>query len=296
MNKNILNRVLIFVLSILIFSLNADLTINYPENGQTITGENFIISGSSSYQNYTVRIFINGTQISNTQTEADGSWTFTYPELNIGFYSVRAEIVGIKDGGFCILESKTSDFTVAQSRIKIITPSDGAKASTYCSKIEGRASEASALVNIKIDGVLIATTNSDELGNWEADYPPLENGQHILLAELESESTIVATHTITFNSVSPILTPLSNLQLRIIEGNIPTSGSGSGNGFNYSVAGTTATIDFTKAFSALPTILATGQYASGTSTITISDLSTTTCELTFSAGTERVHFSAKEFL
>ncbi|MFC1842235.1 hypothetical protein ACFLYU_01100 [Candidatus Dependentiae bacterium] len=276
---------------------NGGLTITSPEYGTTVTGDNLSISGTSSHPNCIIRLMLNNTLVGSTLTEGDGSWSFDSLNLPDGNYAVKTEIFGTLSGNFCILASATSNFNVLNNPIiSISTPVANEINQIFYTNISGYTTlSPSCIVRISIDGTATDTTITDSAGYWETDFPALENGDHTLFVELLSEGITIATETIVFTSLCPTYI-WNNSQLRLVEGNIPTSGSGSGYDFIYNVVGDVATITFSQEFSSIPTVIATGQYASGTSNITISALSNSSCSLTFSAGTERIHFCAREFL
>jgi len=276
---------------------NGSLTISSPENGTTVTGDNLTISGTSIHPESIIRLMLNNTLICNTLTEVDGNWSFDSLNLPDGNYKVKAEIFGTSGENFCILASATSHFNVANNPIiSISTPIANDINQIYYMNINGYTTLSTpANVQISIDGITTATTITNETGYWETDFPPLENGQHTLFVELLLGGISIATETIVFTSITPTYI-CNNSQLRLIEGNIPTSGSGTKTGFTYNIVGNVATINFIQPFNKIPTIVGTGQYATGTSTVTITSLNTSTCDLTFSAGTEVIHFLAIECL
>jgi len=272
---------------------SGELTISSIPEGSTVTGDNLTISGTSSNPDCITRLLLNDTLVGTKMTEGDGSWSFSGLELPDNNYAVKVEIYGTSGGEFTLLACTTSNFNVVNNPIiSISTPIANQINQIYYTNISGYTT-LSPLASVRIsiiDSNIITTTTTNEAGYWETDFPALENGEHTLFVELLSgEGVTIATETIVFSSLAPTLI-CDNMQLRLIEGNIPTSGSGSGNGFTYNVLGSTATITFTQAFSSTPTVIATGQYSSNSSTITITSLDTSSCALTFSAGTERVNF------
>jgi len=278
----------------LFITKNEYLTITSPENGSTTTGENLSIIGTSIHPSCAIRLLLNNTLVGTNSTEEDGSWSFDSLDLPDGHYQVKVEIFGSSGECFSQLASATSSFNVSNGPlISIDNPIANENNQILYTNIHGYTSQPSSTIRISIDETIITTTTANEVGYWEMSFPPLENGEHTLSAELMSGQTTLATETIVFSTLSPTYI-CDNNQLVLIEGIIPTSGSGDKNLFTYSVAGNVITINFDRPFTQPPTIFATGQYGSGTSTVTITSLSTSECTLTFSSGTEYVHFLAIE--
>jgi len=267
------------------------LSIDSPTQGTTVTGDNLTISGTSTHPDCILRLLLNDTLIGSTQTEGDGSWSFNGLELPDNNYAVKAEIYGTSGSEFGILASATSDFNVVNNpRISVTTPIANEVNQIYYTNISGNTTLSPlSPVRISIDSNIITTTTTNEAGDWEYDFPALENGEHTLFVELLSEGVPIATQTVVFLSLSPTMI-CNNGQLGLVQGTVPTSGSGTGNGFSYSVAGATVAITFDSAFPSIPTAIATGQYSSGSSTVTITSINESSCQITFSGGTEKVHF------
>lgn len=274
--------------------LKADdfITINDPvaTSYSTVSGSPLAIDGISSQPNSTVRLIINTTDIGYVTTDIYGNWSFNVPNLADGTYTLIAYL--ITSAGY--VATNTVSFAVENPDfITIDTPTEGTVIFLSPITISGTSSLPSSTINISLDGTLVTSTTTGSNGNWQVLYGfNAVKGIHTLLAQLLVGGYVVSNATADVFSAIPLVFPSGVSQARIIEGDVPTSGSGSGAGYTYSVSGSIMTINFVPAFSSTPSVQATGQRTSGSSTVTISSLSATAISIAFSSGTQTVHFAA----
>lgn len=274
----------------LTMSLNGSITITAPADSSTVSGAPLSITGTSSEPNALVRLFINTTALGSTTTDISGDWDFTLDTLDNGNYTITADIVG---SDFEVLATDTNSFTVDNGeRITITTPTANQIVFLNPSTASGTASLASTTVQLSLDSVVVGTTTTDASGAWSIPYTLLSNTTHTLLAELMVMGSPVASATVSITANISVIFPAGKSQLRVIDGDAITSGTGSGYGYTYSISGSIATISFVPAFTVAPSVIATGQRSSGSSTVTISSVSGTAASIAFSTGTQKIHFTA----
>ncbi len=297
---------MIFILPIILFFSTvtpnaADfVTINDPiESGYgSVNGNPTIFYGTSSQPNMEIGIFLNGAQITSTYTDMFGNWRSSYPLCN-GTYTLSASLI---TPYLATLALETTTFTVDNGTfLNTNTPAQGSTVFINPIILSGTASLANATINISCDGTFVASTTTNNNGNWQYSYIlNATNGSHTFLIELldpnhdyyYDDYGILASNTINITSNIPILFPTGTTQARIVEGDVPTSGSGSGPGYIYTVSGSVITVNFTPSFPATPSVQATGFRSSGSSTVTLASVSPTALSISFSTGTQTVHFAA----
>jgi hypothetical protein len=264
----------------------------------TVLGKPLAINGTSSQPNFTVRLTINSTSIGTTTTDAYGNWSFTYNNLTDGSYTVTAELVS---NAFEVLAITSNSFTIDNPEtISFTSMSEGDTIFFNPDSIIGTSSLPNTTVQLYMDGNLIATTTTDAYGNWSVSYIISTNGSHTFVADLieyydyptDLYPYPIASASVDITASIPILFPSGKNQVRVLDGYVPTTGSGSGSGYTYTVSGSIMTINFTPVYSSIPAIIATGQRSSGASTVTIASISTSAVSISFSSGTQQVHFTA----
>jgi large repetitive protein len=258
----------------------------------TVTADPLIMSGTSSQPNVQVRLFFNGNETSSAYTDEYGNWSSTSPYLNNGTYTLTAILTTFS------AESPTMDtvsFTVDNGNtISINNPTLEGTVFINPILLSGSSSLANATINISLDGTLVASTTTDANGNWQHLYTlTAANGAHTvsidLLDTIENTTTSNAMNII---SNIPFMFPAGISQARFVNGDIPTSGSGRGPGYIYTVSGSSITINFIPAFTATPSLSVTGLRPAGSATVSLTSASPTAATLTFSSGTQAIHFSA----
>lgn len=275
------------------------LTITNPissENG-TVSGKPLTVSGTASLANAIVRLAYDNIPAPAALTDASGNWSSTYTLNNDGNHIVIASLATPTLNGSFVTDQVT--FTIANPpSITISTPTAGSTISYEPINISGTASLPSTLVHVSLDGTLIATTTTDSNGNWQTSYAPTTtNGVHTFLVELMSDPyTTIASATVNVTISVPIVFPSGKNQVNVVAGIIPTTGSGSGPGYMYTISGSIATVNFTPAFSSTPSIIATGLRASGSSTVSVTSMTPTATSIAFSTGTQYINFTAALFL
>lgn len=256
------------------------ITISTPLDSSTVSGSPLLVEGTSSQPNAQVEFIFNEVDIGNLTTDSSGNFSVSFSSVANGVYTITLNLLA--SDNTTVLATTTVTFAVVNpATISITTPTEGTELFTNPFTVSGTASEALATVNISIDDIFAATTTTDESGNWSVTFPLATNGYHTVLADLVVSETTVASSSITV---------LATIIQRVLRGLVPTIGSGSGQGFTYSVSGSVITITATTPFIFSPIALATGQRSSGDSTVTIISTSTTELNIGFSLGTENVYF------
>lgn len=265
-------------------------TITAPADGATVSGQPLSISGTSSRASFRVRLTVNTTEIGYATTDGSGNWIFSTNDLANGSYTIRADLI---NSSFAVLATDTNSFTVQNAETIFITsPAEDEVVFLNPYTAIGTASLASTTVKLSLDASLVATTTTDTSGNWQAQYSIGSNGIHTLLAELIVSGSPVASSSIDIIGTIPVYFPAGKSQIMLVSGTIPTTGSGSGSGYTYSVSGSAITVTLSPTFSVTPIVLAMGQQTSGSSTVTVSSVSTSVLTIDFTASTESVHFIA----
>lgn len=270
------------------------ITINDPAYDYIINDTNVTFDGTSSQPNFQVQLIVNSTHIGSTTTDVYGNWSFTLQDLSDGTYTLTANLLS---DAFEIIATEASIFTMINpDNIIISTPSDGDAVFINPLTVTGSASVPSTTVELYLDDVLVETTATDVNGNWQTSCTITSNGAHTLLAQLTDIYGYPITSTSTdIIAAIPIIFPTGKSQVRVTAGSIPTTGSGSGPGYTYTISGSIATINFIPAFSSIPSIIATGLRSSGSSTVTVTSISTTATSIAFSSGTQNIGFTAAIF-
>jgi hypothetical protein len=264
--------------------------ITNPANSSTVTGSPLLINGTSSQMNTRVRLTLNANEIGSVTTNGSGTWNFTLNNLSNGSYTITADLM---DSTYRLLATDTNSFTVHNGEtITIATPTANDVIFLNPALATGFASLPSTTVNLSLDSALIATTTTDTSGAWQAAYTLASNGIHTLLAELIVLGSPVASATQNIIGALPVIFPSGKTSERVIKGDIPTTGSGSGPGYTYSVSGSIITLNFVPAFTTTPSIIVTGQRAAGSSTATVAAINATAASISFSTSTQRIHFAA----
>lgn len=259
-------------------------TITTPANGSTVSGIPLPLTGTSSQPNAQVQFIFNGVDIGTLPTDGSGNFSHTFASIDNGNYSLTANLLDVNS---VVLATTSITFTVQNPpTISIYIPEEGDLIVSVPMTIVGTASLTSTAVNISVDGTLSGTTTTDSNGNWAISSIVVTNGAHTILAELKVSGVTVASATVDITG---------KIASRVVQGNVPTTGSGTGNGYSYSVSGSLATVTYTPAFQSTPVVAATGLRVSGASTITISSASTTAVTFMFSAGTASINFTATAF-
>lgn len=279
--------------SLLMCSDYITITDPIPSGSGSVSGNPLIMDGTSSEPNMNVRLFINGTEVSPVGTDGSGNWSQNVTGLGNGSYTLTAWLT---DSSFNILATDSVSFTVDNGNsIYINSPYEGQTVSFDPVTLSGAASIPSATINILLDSNQVASTTADGNGNWETSYTvTAANGVHTFTVELMAgdDVTVLASANVDVIANIPLVFPSGTSQLRFINGDIPTTGSGSGDGYTYTISGSTLTINFVPAFSITPSITATGLKSSGSSTVSLTSVTTTAASIAFSSGTQKVHFSA----
>lgn len=268
-------------------------TISAPADGATVTAVPLSISGTSSRANFRVRLKINSTEFGSATTDGSGNWAFAVSMTN-GSYTLTADLMS---PAFETYATAANNFTIQNPQtISITRPAENDLVFLSPSIVEGVTSLASGVVNLSIDASLVATTTADASGNWSAAYNLTTNGLHTLLAQLMVSGSPVASSSVNITGAVPIIFSTSIAGMRILRGEVLTTGSGSGVGFIYTVAGSIVTINMSPPFATVPSVFATGMRASGLSTVSVASATTSAINITFGTGTTKIYFLAVVFV
>ena len=274
----------------------------YADYG-TVSGSPLVVSGTASVANAIVRLTYDNIPAPAAITDAYGNWSATYNLID-GNHTIIAQLSTPDRHGFLAMDQVTCIVQNPPS-ITIVSPVQGNTISYEPLILSGTASLPLAPVQISLDGTLVATTNTDGNGNWQASYTPtIPNGMHTFLVELVdsdygdydyNDYPPLASTTVDINIAVPIVFPTGKNQVSVIAGLIPTSGSGSGPAYTYTISGSIATINFIPAFDSIPSVNATGLRSSGSSTVSVASISPTAASIAFSTGTQYINFTAAIF-
>lgn len=268
-------------------------TIVNPANSATVSGSPLVINGTSSEANALVRLRLDSIDIGTVQTDAYGDWSFELSGGNNGSYTLYATLM---TNSFDMLATTNNSFTIENPEsIVILAPTHDQAVLYNPLTISGVSSLPSTTVRISLDSVVVATTTTDSNGDWSTSCTLNSNGLRTLLAELIVSGYPVASATITIDAQIPVIFPTGKSQVRVVGGIAPTTGSGTGTAYTYSVSGSIVTINFVPAFGATPAITATGLRTSGSSTVTVTSISATAATIAFSTGTQNISFTASLF-
>ncbi|MBS1986611.1 hypothetical protein JST99_01620 [Candidatus Dependentiae bacterium] len=279
--KNVLKLFALFaVISTSALIASDFITITTPTNGSTVSGSPLSVTGTSSQPNAQVEFLFDGVDIGSITTDESGNFSVSFASIPNGTYAITLSLLA--SDGTTVLATTTISFAIVNpATIFITTPSTGTEIFINPITVSGTASNPSTTVHISVDGSLVATTTTDDSGNWSSTFYLTSNGYHTILAELIASDSIVAT-----NSISVLTTIIQ----RILKGYVPTIGSGSGPGYTYSNSGSITSITATTPFVFAPVAIATGKQSSGASTVTVVSVSNSGLDISYSLGTEGIYF------
>ncbi|RKH40011.1 hypothetical protein D7Y23_35435 [Corallococcus sp. AB050B] len=197
--------------------VNLPPTITSPADNSSTTNTTPTITGTTpDGGNQTVNVYVDGTLIGSTTSNASGVFTIASPVLALGSHTVYAVTLS---GGSPLLQSNTNTFTVTSATptptVAITTPANGATVTNPTDvTIAGTAANATS-VSFTLNG-----TNYGPFtvagGNWTATVPgPLANGSYTVVAVSTNGTTTSTTATSTFTVAVPaptvaISTPANN--------------------------------------------------------------------------------------
>lgn len=268
-----------------------------PANASTITSMPTTLMGNASLSNQRVRIIIDSTLIGFVTTDTNGNWSIAVPRIANGSHTITADLIS-NEAPVSVITSITQSFDVSTpDAIEITLPIPNEIVQIINTlEIGANSSRSAATVNILIDNNQVGSAATGEIGNLATLIDPtLLNLTHTLRLDLIDPNdgvTVLATDSLDFTSETSFLFPPELTQYKIVQGEIPTTGSGSRDGFNYSASGSSITITYNEPFQSAPMISVSGRRASGASTVTVSSNSSSATTLLFSAGTQSVYFTA----
>ncbi|WP_147468489.1 Ig-like domain-containing protein [Corallococcus interemptor] len=197
--------------------VNLPPTITSPADNSSTTNTTPTITGTTpDGGNQPVNVYVDGTLIGSTTSNASGVFTIASPVLALGSHTVYAVTLS---GGSPLLQSNTNTFTVTSATptptVAITTPANGATVTNPTDvTIAGTAANATS-VSFTLNG-----TNYGPFtvagGNWTATVPgPLANGSYTVVAVSTNGTTTSTTATSTFTVAVPaptvaISTPANN--------------------------------------------------------------------------------------
>ncbi len=179
-----------------------------PANGATVTVKRPPITGTAP-ANTTVVIYLDGVEIGRTTSNGSGNFSFTpTSDLSEGSHQVAAasELQGVQSA-----KSPVNTFlvdTVPPSVPVISTPTAGAALATARPTLTGTADPGSS-VEIRVDGVLVATVTADAGGNWSytlSAAQALADGPHtasVLARDAAGNASAPATRSFSTDATAP---------------------------------------------------------------------------------------------
>lgn len=223
---------------------------------------------------------LSGDAIGVVKYTANGALDGTFGDGGIATAAVGANGVAQalavqSDGKIVVVGSAASKFAVARFRannddfMSVSAPADGATITSSTFALSGYTSESAAVVRIKVDGTVVATTTTDDFGNWNAGTSIIiADGAHTLLAELMNGETVVTSdsHSVTVAASAAscsVAVPASGVTASSQTPTISGRASHANASVKVSVDGTlvaTATTDSLGAWSTTATRLANGSH------------------------------------
>ncbi|MDE1463327.1 retention module-containing protein [Spartinivicinus poritis] len=158
---------------------------DFITNDQTL-----VISGTSNNPNSTVEVFIDGTSIGTTPTDASGNWSIDHTATSLpeGPHNITASTTDVAGNTGTTDQPLTIDLTPPAVSITAITDDSGTPADFVTNDqtlvISGTTDNAANNVDVFIDNVLIGTAVVDQNGNWSIDHTAtnLPEGPHNITA------------------------------------------------------------------------------------------------------------------
>lgn len=280
-------------------SINTDfITIINPANSSTITSSPITVNGISTRANAQVQVVLNSdsADMLSVQTDNFGNWNAGNigPVLN----GANAITAGLFDPTSIASVSNNFTGSISTDSIAITTPANNSIATSSTVSISGTSSKAGATVQLLLDGVSIGSATTNSAGDWSVPVTisssvPLISGKHTLTANLSAGTSPTTSNTFIY-----VAGP------KVVQGTVSVTNTGpfptptfNGIGFNaLQPSSTVLQINFTPNFSVAPTVIATGFRASGSSTVTVSAVTTTNAQISFNIGTTTIHFAAFSYL
>jgi len=140
--------------------------VSTPANASVTSNNRPVISGTAE-ANSTVTVFVDGSAIGTTTTNASGAWSLTPgTALATGTHTVRANATDA--AGNVSVDSNTNTFTVdttPPAAPTVATPANGSTTNDATPPVTGSA-EANSTVTVIIDGVTAGTTTASAAGTW----------------------------------------------------------------------------------------------------------------------------------
>ncbi|MBO0592476.1 hemagglutinin, partial [Cellulophaga sp. E16_2] len=175
----------------LVTSISVD-TGNNTSDG--ITSDNTLIFSGTAEQNSSLEVFLDGTSVGTTTTDASGDWSLDYTGITLidGDYSITAQATD-PSGNVSVLSPNfpiTIDTSVPTTPVVTAISDDTGNSTTdgitsdQTLIIRGT-SDANTLVDIFLEGTKIGTTTSNSSGIWIFDYTgtSLANGDYSITAQ-----------------------------------------------------------------------------------------------------------------
>ncbi|MFL5355716.1 Ig-like domain-containing protein [Archangium sp.] len=159
-----------------------------PVNGALINNSSPPFSGTAEPGN-TITVFIDGSPVGTTTSDAAGNWTLTPSALPDGSHSVRA--TATNGLGETSPDSNTNTFvidTTPPAKPVVNTPANGSLLVTARPVVTGTA-EPGTTVTVILDGSFVGTVTADASGNWSfSPTTDLPDGSHAVSARARDAS------------------------------------------------------------------------------------------------------------
>ncbi|MEC7524213.1 MAG: Ig-like domain-containing protein [Myxococcota bacterium] len=177
-----------------------ELTLTAPEEGERLDTARPVFRGTGE-PGALVEILVDGVVVGSVVVGDDGTWSYT-PDADIADGSHTVEARATDAAGNQASESRdvvVDTSASGEDDVSIVSPTDGAELGVDPPTIAGTAAPG-ATIEIRIDGVLVATVTADVEGRWSyTPDAPLGDGEHVVVVTATSPSGAMSTDSVRFD-------------------------------------------------------------------------------------------------